>query len=154
MTASLNHFKHNPAVSWLLATRYDRGCRPGTVAIWWRTSVRLNGTSQAIHDVVLMVMWASYGATAPEPRKAVWRSGTPHTTGTGGIPSASPTSGRTVPSTLPVATNSGSRSRSRPERRTSSGTYERFAPGRVSVRHDRIIEGGVAATRPVNLRPR
>src|ERR1700694_1996307 len=110
------------------------------------TSVRLNGTAHAIHDVVLMVMWASYGATAPEPRNAVCRSGTPQTTGTDGMSSSSPTSGRTLPSTLPVGISSGSRPGSRPDRRTSSGTYEGFAPGRLSVSHDRIIEAGVAGT--------
>src|ERR1051326_4563829 len=53
-----------------------------------------------------------------------------------------------LPSTAPVGSSSGRRPASRPERRTSSGTYPGDAAGRLSVSQDRIIEAGVAATRP------
>ena len=123
MTASRSHCRHAPAVSWLLATRYARGRSPGIEAIWRSGSVRLKGTSQEIQAVVAIVRCAWYGATAPEARKAVWRSGIPATTGTpAGIPSSSATEARIPPSTDPVGMSSGSRWGSRPARRTSSGT--------------------------------
>ena len=80
------------------------------VAIWWKMSVRLNGTRELIHDVVEMATCVSYGATAPEPTTAACRSGIPHSTGAPGeTPSSSATSGSSGPSTDPVGRSSGRR---------------------------------------------
>ncbi len=118
-------------------------------------SVRLKGTRVPTHDVVDTAMWVSYGATAPEPTTAACRSGMPQTTGApGATPSSAATSGSRGPSTEPVGMSSGSRARSRRVLLTSESTYPSGAPRRLSVSHDAIIEAGVAAALPVNLRPR
>jgi len=49
---SRNQRSEAPPVSWLLIMMWCRGSRPGTLAIWWRMSVRLKGTRAPIHDVV------------------------------------------------------------------------------------------------------
>ncbi len=99
-----------PPVSWLLATMGKPGSSPGSVAIWWKMSVRLNGTRALSHDVVEMATCVSYGATAPEPTMAACMSGTPHITGAPGATPRSPaTSGRSGPSTDPVGSSSGRR---------------------------------------------
>lgn len=85
--------------------------------------VFLPGTWQLTQDEVLIAMWPSYAAIAPEPSVADSRSGSAVTTGTpAGMPVAAAAESSTVPTTDPVGTNGGSWSVVMPAIATSAGS--------------------------------